>query len=134
MTEKNKLKLIDSDASDSDKKVCQIIGKKVLKKGKVQLNLFDSRNIIVKEQKYKVGDSVMIEIPSQKVKDHFKLEKGSYVMMISGGHIGEHGQIEDVSKEGMVTIKSKKESFNTPKKSVFVIGKEKPALKMFNEK
>jgi small subunit ribosomal protein S4e len=110
-------------------KVCKIIGKKILKKGKVQLNLFDGRNIIVTEDKYKVGDSVVIEVPKQTIKKGLKLEKGAYAYMIKGGHIGEHGLVEEINNNS-VKIKKDKEEFETSLDSVFIVGKTKPEIKL----
>ena len=124
-----KMCLISISDEESKEKVCKIIGKKVLKKGKTQLNLFDGRNILVKEDKYNIGDSVLIKLPIQEIKDSFKLEKGNYGYLTGGSHIGDHGSIESISK-GMVTIKNKEGVFETPKEYVFVIGKTKPSIKM----
>ena len=73
-----------------------------------------------------------MEIPKQKIKENYKLEKGSYAYLIKGKHIGAHGVIQEISKEGqkMVTIKTKDRVFETPKESVFIIGKDKPAVKI----
>jgi small subunit ribosomal protein S4e len=127
-----KLQLIPIEKKESSLKVVKITGKKVLNKGKIQLNLFDGRNILVKKDNYAVGDSVLIELPGQEIKEHFKLGKGNYAFLISGKHTGEHGKIMDVSegKEGSVTIKTTKHEFKTSKDSIYLVGKEKPAIKI----
>src|SRR5512133_1462699 len=43
-----KLELVKIDASETGSKIMKIVGKTSLKNGKMQLNLFDGRNIIVK--------------------------------------------------------------------------------------
>ncbi len=110
-------------------KICKIIGKTMLKKGRLQLNLFDSRNIIVKKDEYKVGDSILLSVPKQNVEKVLKLEKGAYAYMVSGKHIGEHGVIEEINKD-IVKIKADKDSFETTKESLFIIGKTKPEIKI----
>jgi small subunit ribosomal protein S4e len=126
-----KLQLVQITKEESDVKVCKIISKTKLMKGKTQLNLFDGRNIIVKEDKYSVDDSVLIKLPSQEIKESFKMEKGNHALLISGTHTGEHGLIEQISKDA-VTIKTKEGAFETSKKAVFVVGKEKPSIKMID--
>ena len=68
-----KLQLLKTNKDESSIKVCKIIGKTTLKKGLVQLNLFDVRCILVKKDNYKVGESLLLELPSQKIKEHFKI-------------------------------------------------------------
>lgn len=124
-----KLFLVPISEKEVSVKVCKVIGKSVLKKGKVQVNLFDGRNIIVKEDKIKITDSVVLSVPDQKVEKILSFEKGAYVFMISGGHIGEHGIVEEINKNA-VKIKTENDSFETTKDSIFVMGKSKSEIKL----
>jgi small subunit ribosomal protein S4e len=124
---RGKLELIPIDKKESNLKISKVIGKTLLKKGKIQLNLSDSRNIITKK-KAKVGDSLLIEVPNQKIKEVFKLEKGNTVFLTGGKHLGETGTITKVGD--ILTIKTKESEFEVPKKYVLVIGKNKPAIKV----
>ena len=101
----------------------------MLKKSKLQVNLFDGRNIIVKAKDIKVGDSVLLSLPKQKLEKVLKLEKGAYAFMIKGGHVGETGIVEEITKNS-IKIKSKNSVFETTKDSVFVLGKSKPEIKI----
>ena len=127
-----KLQLVIISDKEAQLKLCKIIGKTFLKKGVVQLNLSDGRNINVKKDSYSVGDSLLLEVPKQKIKESFKVEKGNYAFLIKGKHIGSHGVIQEISKGAqiMVSIKTKDSVFETPKESVFIIGKDKPAIKI----
>ena len=109
-------------------KPCKIIGKTVLKKGKLQLNLYDGKNILAKE-KPNIGDTVLIELPSQKIKDTLKLEKKATVYLTGGGHIGETGIVAEI-KGNMLKYKRGKDTFETLKKYAFVIGKDKSLIKL----
>lgn len=129
LSKTKKLELIKIDEKESALKVCKIIGKTILKNKKIQLNLSDSRNMIVKDDKYSVGDSVLIKLPSQEMADFFKFEKGSYAVLVEGGHAGESGLIEEIMKDS-VKIKTKEGSFETTKKSVYVTGKDKSSVKL----
>lgn len=124
-----KLFLMPIDKSESDLKISKIIGKMTIKKGITQLNLFDSRNILINEDKYNVGDSLLIKVPTQEIINFFTLEKGTYVFVISGKHAGEHGTIVNIN-EDQVTIKTKETEFITPKNSLYIIGKNKPEIKV----
>jgi len=49
--------------------------------------------------------------------------------LIGGTHIGENGIIKDIKGKKLV-YKRNKEEFETLKKYAFVIGKEKPVIKL----
>ena len=124
-------KLVPMEVNEKEKnlKICKIIGKTKLKKGKTQLNLNDARNITIDKDEYKVGDSIVIEVPSHKIKGHFKLEQGATVILMGGKYIGHKGKIEAIEGD-KVRYKSEKESSLTLKKYAFVVGKEKPAIEI----
>ncbi len=127
INQSKKLCLVPVPEAETKFKICKITSKTVLKKSKMQLNFFDGKNIIVKEDKYKVGDSVTISLPDNKVKKSLKLEKGNYAFLTRGSHVGEHGLIEEV-KLDIVKIKTKESVFETPKEFIYVIGKGKPEI------
>ncbi|MFH2019812.1 MAG: 30S ribosomal protein S4e [archaeon] len=124
-----KLFLLAVGKEEIGKKVCKIIGKTTLKKNQVQLNLFNSVNLIVKEDKYKLGDSVVISLPDQKILKHLELAKDAYVFVISGSHVGEHGTVVGV-ENSMIKIKMQSAEFETPKETVFVVGHKTPEIKL----
>ena len=108
-------------------KLCMIIGKKTLKKGKHQLNLHDGRNILIdKDNKYNVRDTILISLPDQKIVGHFKLEKGSPAFIYSGKNMGARGTITKVktrksmTEKSTVELKSDKKEIETLKEYVFV--------------
>ena len=122
-----KLHLHQITKEESSVKISKILGKTTLKGRLTQLNLNDSRNIILKEDNYKVQDSLLISLPDQKIKAHYPMEHGSYAYIVSGSHVGEHGGIVAVTKD-LVKVKLKDSEFETPKESVIVVGKDKPEL------
>ncbi len=130
LDKKGKIITFPIDKNEAKVKPCKVKGKTSIKKGKIQLNLFDGKNIILsKEKKISVGDTVLIDLPSQKIKESFKLEKKAFVYLTGGKHVGETGTIEDI-KDNLIIYKRGKNKFETLKKYAFVIGKEKPAIKI----
>ncbi|MBT5215251.1 hypothetical protein HOM13_00780 [Candidatus Woesearchaeota archaeon] len=115
-----------------DKKVTRamkIIGKKILAKGKVQLNLFTGKNIILdKKADYSVGDSVVVD--KEKVTKHLKFEKGAKVFLTSGKHIGHNGVIEEITEteswlqSKKILVKTKNGTFETSKECAYVLDGE----------
>ncbi len=131
LNKKGKLFLLGISDQEAKIKVCKIIGKKLIK-GKTQLNLFDSRNILVDKDTYKVGDSLVIELPKQKIKEHLKLEKGVTVFIIGGKNIGTIALIEDITTEKII-CKHNSTIFEVPFDYIFVVGKNKTVIKLQEE-
>jgi small subunit ribosomal protein S4e len=91
-----------------------------IKCGRTQLNLHDGRNILADKGKYKGGDVLKIELPSQKILDYYPLAKGS----------GQVAIIEDykIIRSPKPNIVEFKEGFSTIKDHVFVVGKKAPEI------
>jgi len=129
-----KLTIEPIDSKDSKWKLCRVENKTILKGKKIQLNLHDGRNKIVKKDEYKTGDVLKISFKDKKIEDIYKFEKGTISVIIGGSHIGETANIEDIeiissSKPNLTKMKSDKE-FTTLKKYVFPIGKTKPVIQL----
>lgn len=133
-TEKGKLALSPIDAKDAKEKLCRVKHKTRVRGGKTQITLHDGKNIVVKKDEYKTGDSVKISIPKHEIKEHYPMQKGYLALIRGGKHSGSTGKIEGVqpgtaNKEVIVQIKTDDALLLTPKSYVFVIGKDKPAIK-----
>lgn len=118
---KGRLKINEIKDADAKQKTCQIVGKTVLKGNKIQLNMFDGKNIIVDKSEHKVGDSVVIELPSQKIKTHLPLKKGAAIELIGGSHIGTKGTVEKVEGQRLWYNTDKKNTIETYKKYAYPI-------------
>jgi small subunit ribosomal protein S4e len=135
------LGLIEIPKKEALLKLCKINDKTMNKKKNLQLNLHDGRNILIKktkkgrEEDYKTGDSLLIEIPSQKIVDHLKMDKGMLGLIIGGQNIGEVATIKEVirtrSREPNKVICEKEgKEFEAIKDYIFVVGKTKPLIKI----
>jgi small subunit ribosomal protein S4e len=112
------LKIHEITKDKIEKKPFRVIDKKILKKGKMQINFYGGLNMITNER-LNVGDSAVIDLKSKKILDVLKLAKGSFVLVIRGKHRGEHGKIEDIDDFMTISVKNKK--IKIPKENVFVI-------------
>ncbi|MBI4019987.1 MAG: 30S ribosomal protein S4e [Candidatus Aenigmarchaeota archaeon] len=93
------LGLVAVKEEEAGQKICKITGKSFVKGGKVQLHLHDGRNVLAnKSDAYKVGDSVMVQLPAQKISKHYKLEKGAQAIILGGKNRGEKGVVKDIRK------------------------------------
>jgi len=93
-----KVKFKEISAKDATKRTVKIIGKVLIAKDKVQINLADGSNHITKEQ-FAVGDSVVVSLKENKIEKVIALKDGSRIFVISGKHSGKHGKVVE-SKKG----------------------------------
>ncbi len=121
-----KIKFVEISEAEAKIKPCKIMDKHNIKK-KMQLNLSDGRNILVEKADFKTGDSLIIELPSQKIAKSLPLKKGSYIFLIGGQHLGAHGKVEEIQEQHIV-FKSGKKLVKTLTKYVLVIGEDKPEI------
>lgn len=121
------IRTIEIKGNEVSKKPSKITGKTILKGKKTQLNLSDGRNVLVDKDPYKVGDTIVLNLPDQKILEHFPLTKGACVYLMGGNHIGAVCELEDIFGE-KIMVKTGKESFETNKEYAFVVGKQKPCI------
>lgn len=126
---KGKIDMLKISKEESSHKPCKIIGK-TASKGKIQINLYDGKNLLVSNGSYKVGDTVLLSLPEQKIVKHFKIDKKSFIFLTGGKHIGEVGNIEDVSGEKIIYKNVRGDLVETSKKFAFVIGDSAPSIKL----
>ena len=137
------LEIFEVPAKETKLKLCKVRKKSLVKKGVLQLNTNDGRNILVKvkdpkkpkEDVYKTGDTILIELPSQKIIEHVKMEKGNLVLITGGQNKGDIATIKEVIKTrsrepNKLVCEKDKKSFEAIKDYVFVIGSKKPLIEM----
>lgn len=134
--EYGKLAVVSVDEKDVKLKPCKIISKSVIKGGKVQLNLYDGKNVIVDKDVYAVGDTVVLELSSMKIKEHVKFDKDAFVQITDGKNAGKYGQIVEVNhfdtnQRDLVVFKtSEGEEISTVKSYAFVLGAKKSVISL----
>jgi small subunit ribosomal protein S4e len=112
-----KFNLEEIKESEANSKIAKIIGKKILKGKKVQLNLSDGRNFLSNIQ-CKIDDSVSINLKEKKIEKCIQLTENSSVIVFAGKHSGEKGKIEKINKE------KKTAEINTGKEKINVLIKQ----------
>ena len=121
------LRLVPISGGETAIKPCKITGKRSVSKGRLQLSLHDGRTCIG-EAAHSIGDTIILTLPECKIKQHFKMESGSKAYLIGGSNVGKSGEIDNVSGD-KVTIKMGTDIIEAARRFVFVVGKEKPAVK-----
>lgn len=127
LSRKGKIELVKIKKEEVQLKPCKIIGKTTVN-GKLQLNLYDGKNILVHNSTYKVGDTLLLELPEQKISKHLKLDKKSIIFLTGGKHIGEIGNVEDIAESKIIYKDKEGNLIETSKKYAFVVGDVKPLI------
>ncbi|MCH7850038.1 MAG: hypothetical protein IH845_00140 [Nanoarchaeota archaeon] len=118
-----KFSLKEVSDKESMEKIVKITGKKLLTGNKIQMNLDDGHNILVKE-KFSVGDSALIDNINQKVLKILPLSEGANIEVVLGKHAGEKGKlvaIENLVRGRNYKIKLEGGMVSLPFKTILVI-------------
>ena len=110
-------KKLEIEEADSEEVIRKVIGKKLRKGNKIQLNLLFGDNIL-SDGKEKIGDSLVLD-ENKKVIKVLKLEKGCSVLVISGKHMGNRGKVKEINEKNVVIESKEKMIIN--KKDIIVI-------------
>jgi small subunit ribosomal protein S4e len=121
---------------DSEKgvKLVKVTSKTTIKGKKTQYGFHDGKTLI-SDQKLKVGDTCVIDLPNVQVRSHFAFEKGSTALIITGENAGKVGKIDDIQdgvfslpRRALVSFDGK--SVELPVEMVMVVGRDKPVIKV----
>ncbi|MHA2298550.1 MAG: 30S ribosomal protein S4e [Candidatus Hodarchaeales archaeon] len=139
---RRQLKLAEIDSEDKASwKLCKITGKRTLKKGNVQINLHDGRNILIKEgeqgyNEYKTGGTLKIEVPNQKILDYYPFNEDVPVLVMRGTHSrGVSGILSSFEKrigknKSIAMVSSGDKSIITALDNIFVLGRDKAEIEV----
>jgi small subunit ribosomal protein S4e len=127
------LALVEIPEKEADKKICKIENKTILKKGKLQLNLHDGKNLLTDNKDYKTGDSILIELTSLKILQHLALEKGNIGIVSEGANVGRIGKIVDIvpgkmKEDAKIVCEIEGKTQEILKERFVVVGKDKPLV------
>ncbi|MEM0118604.1 MAG: 30S ribosomal protein S4e [Conexivisphaerales archaeon] len=117
-------------------KLCQIARKVTVKGGKVQLGTHDGRTFVVEDpSKYRVGDSILVTVPQQEIKEVVPMKKGYLALVVGGRRLGSYGEIVEIidgtfSNPRSLKLKLPEGEVILPMNLVMPVGKEKPLLSL----
>ncbi len=122
------LRLIKIPKEEANKKVVAIIRKQMVNGARVQVTSHDGRNFLDLKD-VKPGDSLLIEVPSQKVLEVLRMEPGALALIIKGKRAGKIVRIQ--KKVGRRVVVEGDRVFELPRDYVMVIGKDKPVVSVY---
>lgn len=124
---RGKLALLPIPAPDAKFKLGRVRFKHTVPGGRIALTLHDGRNLLVDAPtEVKVGDTLRVELPEQKVLQRIALSANALAFISGGSHVGELARVDRVevipsSQPNRVHFK---EGFSTIKENVFIVGTE----------
>ena len=85
--------------------------------------------MVIEEDTYKVGDTLILDLKSDKIRSHLKLEKNVKIYLMEGKYTGHVAVVEDIIQTNNLNPSRlicgyKNKKFETLKKYAFVIGNE----------
>ncbi|MGD0589106.1 MAG: 30S ribosomal protein S4e [Thermoplasmata archaeon] len=128
---RGKLALVTIPSTEAAVKIGRVRFKHAVSGGRVEVTLHDGRNLLVAASTpYRVGDSVKIALPSQKVVEHIPLAPGTLAYIAGGSHVGELARVDkvEVRNSSQPNLVHFKEGFSTVKEYVYVVGQNAPEV------
>jgi small subunit ribosomal protein S4e len=124
--EGGRLSLTPVDADAAGSKLGKIMDKTQVAGDRTQLNLHDGGNLVVDEDSYASGDSIVIDNETNEVVAHFTYEEGALVTAVDGEHAGDIGELAAIdttfgSRPNTVTVDTDDGTFETVEDYVVVI-------------
>jgi small subunit ribosomal protein S4e len=118
-----KFQLKEISDKEAAVKIVKIGGKKILDGGKIQMNLTDGQNFVVKD-KFSVGDSVVLNTKEDKIEKILPLKEGAEVEIVAGKHAGKKGKLvkfEEIATGRSYLVKLEDKEVSLPFKTLLVI-------------
>jgi len=130
---KGRFKLVEVGAEKSKFKLCRIEGKNSIRGGTFQLALHDGRTSVGGKE-FRIGDTVKLSVPEQKIISVMKLEPNANCIITSGKHSGELAAVDELyhkkgARRAEAKLHSDSESFITVRNYLFVVGDEAQVFK-----
>jgi small subunit ribosomal protein S4e len=124
---KGRLQLAPISKAEASTKLCKVVNKTMVPGAKLQLNLNDGRNILADKAAANTNDTVVIEVPSQKIVQRLAFEKGALIFLLGGKHVGTFGVLQGVEGDE-ITFTADNQTIATAKRHALVVGKDKPVI------
>jgi small subunit ribosomal protein S4e len=125
---------VSVNEDEKSKKLLKITSKVVIKGSKVQYGFHDGKTVI-SDQKMRVGDTCVVQLPESKINEHIEFERGSVVLVTSGENAGGVGKVEDI-RDGVFSLPKRalvsfaERSVELPVEIIMTIGSERPLIKV----
>ncbi|MEM1687956.1 MAG: hypothetical protein QW038_01040 [Nanopusillaceae archaeon] len=96
MSTNEKLKLIEIPKEEDGLKIIKIVKKTMIKDGKIQITGFDGRNFLTNDKNIKTGDSLLVDLKNNKIKEIIRLNPGVVLFFYRGHKAGTLGRLKEL--------------------------------------
>ncbi|MHA2231751.1 MAG: hypothetical protein ACXAB4_04610, partial [Candidatus Hodarchaeales archaeon] len=139
---KRHLSLVEIQDEASNWKLCKVTGKRIINKGRTQINFHDGRSIETAEDDEGVfadispGDTIKISLPEQELLEHLPLQTDVWGVIEDGSNVGKNGRLAELEKRvgknrSIAVLETENKAVvRTSLEYVFVIGKDKPIIEI----
>lgn len=128
---RGKLILTPIPSTEAAFKLGRVRFKHAVRGGRIEVTLHDGRNLLVPaDSPWRVGDSLKVHVPDQKVLGHLPLAPGQLAFVAAGSHVGELARVErvEIRNSPQPNRVHFKEGFSTIKEYVYVVGDASPQV------
>lgn len=126
LSAKGQFELREIRPAEAILKLGKVTGKSILPKGKMQYHLHDGKNII-SPKTAKVGDTLVLALPSLEVKEVLPLKSGMMIFLIRGKHCGNVGTLKEIAGKEATYLLGQKE-IGTARGYLLVVGEKKSMI------
>jgi small subunit ribosomal protein S4e len=130
---RGKLVLVSIPGAEATIKLGRVRCKTTVSGGRIQVTLHDGRNLLCPPKAaWRVGDSLKLEMPGQKVVGHLPLSAGHLAYVSGGSHVGQLARVERVEVRNSPEPNRVHfvEGFSTTKENVFIVGETAPQISL----
>ncbi len=124
------LALKEIEQREAALKLCKVTRKVAAGKGKIQVGTHDGRNILAEKSDARPGDSLLLELPGQAIKERIPLEPGVLAVITSGANAGSLAKVKSIEK-GLfprVWLMIDNRTFEAPLGAVMPVGRERSVI------
>lgn len=125
---------IEIPSSEKNLKIGRVKSKTTIRGGKIQYGLHDGKSILTESEiALNLGDSFLLEVPSQKIVRTASLKNDVLALAVRGRRAGKVGRIREIrpgtfTRSKMVNMEIDGSVTELPAEMVFVIGSEEPLV------
>ncbi|MFH1649376.1 MAG: hypothetical protein ABIA93_02420 [Candidatus Woesearchaeota archaeon] len=117
-----KLDLLEISTKEANLKPLRVKSKVMLRGKKIQVGLSDGRTLLLGKETVKVGDTMLITVPDQKVQEVLPFEQNAAILLTAGRYAGRIGTIVKIEEE-MIRFKHGNDEYETATSFAHVVGK-----------
>ena len=128
---------------EANYKILQVIKKNSMRGGFLQLTFHDGRTLAVNSseettipiQEISPKDSVLYNLITNEIEDHYPFEEGNIGLVMGGHNVGLQGKITEVEsqlgrKMKTITFQTEEGEIKTTDTHIFIVGKDKAMVKI----